>query len=730
MKNKLIILFVFLSFSGISQVKLDSLWKVWNDSNQSDTNRLKAIKEISWSGYLYSNPDSTILLAKMGYDFAKTKNLRIYEGIALNTIGVAYCVKGEFPKAIEYDIQSMQLREEIGDKNGVASSLNNLGLIYKEQGIFAKAIEYFTKSLKIKEEVGDKTGEASIVNNIGVIYQEQNDNDKALYYYNRSFKTNTEIGNKKGITTALNNIGTIYQTMGDSVKALDYHNRSYKVSEDNGDKNGMAMALDNIGGLYKSRGDYKKALEIIFKCLKIDEEINNRSGLCSAFSNIAEIYQLQGDYKNSIEFGKRALDIAEKTGSIIDLKDPAETLYKSYEKTGDYKNALEMHELFIKTKDSIQSEKNHKEIIKQELQYNYEKQKAVDEKEHEKQMAVASELEKKQRVISYSIAFGLIMVLIFALFVFNRLQLTKKQKFVIEHQKDLVEEKQKEILDSITYAKRLQEAILPPDSFVKQHLPESFIFYKPKDIVAGDFYWMEIYSRESGERRTEKKNNNSNLNNPILETEKTQCNQELENSELQTPDSQLLFIAAADCTGPGAIVSVVCSNALNRAVLEFGISEPGKILDKTRELVLETFSRSDKDVKDGMDISLCSINQKTKEIKWAGANNSLWYIANKEVKEIKADKQAIGKTEKPQPFTTHTIQLQKGDSLFLFTDGYADQFGGEKGKKIKSKPLKEMLTGNSNLPLTEQKEKLEIAFEKWKGNIEQVDDVCIIGVRL
>ncbi|MGZ4118913.1 MAG: PP2C family protein-serine/threonine phosphatase, partial [Bacteroidia bacterium] len=213
-------------------------------------------------------------------------------------------------------------------------------------------------------------------------------------------------------------------------------------------------------------------------------------------------------------------------------------------------------------------------------------------------------------------------------------------------------------------------------------------------IVAGDFYWMEV------------------VNN-------------------------IIFIAAGDCTGhgvPGAMVSVVCSNALNRAVLEFGISEPGKILDKTRELVLETFSRSDADVKDGMDISLISIakipGSSAVTVKWAGANNPLWYVSNKEPKEIKADKQAIGKTENPYPFTTHTIQLQKGDILFLFTDGYADQFGGDKGKKIKSKPLKEMLVSNSIYSSAEQKEKLEVAFREWKGNIEQVDDVCIIGIRI
>ena len=253
-----------------------------------------------------------------------------------------------------------------------------------------------------------------------------------------------------------------------------------------------------------------------------------------------------------------------------------------------------------------------------------------------------------------------------------------------------IEEKNKEVLDSITYAKRLQDAILPPLGLLKQYLPESFLLYKPKDIVAGDFYWMESVGDN-------------------------------------------ILIAAADCTGhgvPGAMVSVVCSNALNRTVKEFKITEPGKILDKVRELVLETFEKSEDNVQDGMDISLCSINTKTNEAQWSGAFNSLWYIHNGEVNEVPADKQPIGKTDNPIPFNTHTLNLQKGDILYLFTDGYPDQFGGPKGKKFKYKQFQERILAMSRQPLAEQKRILELAFEEWKGNLEQVDDILVIGIRV
>ncbi|MFY8184997.1 MAG: PP2C family protein-serine/threonine phosphatase, partial [Bacteroidia bacterium] len=191
-----------------------------------------------------------------------------------------------------------------------------------------------------------------------------------------------------------------------------------------------------------------------------------------------------------------------------------------------------------------------------------------------------------------------------------------------------------------------------------------------------------------------------------------------------------------DSTGhgvPGAMVSVVCSNALNRAVLEFKLIQTGQILDKTRELVLETFSKSTTDVKDGMDISLLAVirkNNEIVEINWSGANNPLWFIENNEVKEVKANKQPIGKTDNPTPFTTHSIPYVKGTSFYLFTDGYADQFGGPKGKKFKYKQLEELLLELSTKEMSVQKETLNSKFEEWKSGIEQVDDVCVIGIKL
>lgn len=246
----------------------------------------------------------------------------------------------------------------------------------------------------------------------------------------------------------------------------------------------------------------------------------------------------------------------------------------------------------------------------------------------------------------------------------------------------------KEITDSISYAKTIQSAILPSDKKLRELLPESFVLYLPKDIVAGDFYWLG----HSGART---------------------------------------LFAACDCTGhgvPGAMVSVICYNALNRALKEHGLIDPGQILDKCREIVINEFEKSEEGLKDGMDIALCSLEGN--QLKYAGANNPLWIARNGEIIETKANHQPIGQFDAPEPYYTHTFELKKGDLIYIFSDGYADQFGGPKGKKLLYKRFKQLLINISGQSMLQQKKVLEQAFEDWKGELEQVDDICVIGVRV
>lgn len=293
-----------------------------------------------------------------------------------------------------------------------------------------------------------------------------------------------------------------------------------------------------------------------------------------------------------------------------------------------------------------------------------------------------------------------LLIVAYRSFVKQRKQATiiNRQKEEAEIQRDEIQtqhiqlaDKNKEITDSITYAKRIQDAMLPSLEVFKNLLPKSFVFYLPKDIVAGDFYWME---RANGK----------------------------------------VIFAAADCTGhgvPGAIVSVICSNALNRSVREFKFDKPSDILDKTLEIVIEKFNSSEDEVKDGMDIALCAYDPQTNVLEYAGANNPLWIIrkGENEIEDYKANKQPIGKYLKHTPFRNHKIKLNPGDTIYLFSDGFADQFGGEMGKKFRSIHFKELLLSIQKKNMKEQQKAIEKAFFGWKGKLDQLDDICVIGFR-
>ena len=312
----------------------------------------------------------------------------------------------------------------------------------------------------------------------------------------------------------------------------------------------------------------------------------------------------------------------------------------------------------------------------------------IEEKEEQlKTQESLAEYQKNQKIaliLSLVLLLGIVLVSI-------RGNLSKKKvNEKLAQQKVLIETKNRDITDSIQYAKQIQSAILPSDEVIKKLFTDNFVFYKPKDIVAGDFYWM-----------------------------------------LELPN-QTLF-AVADCTGhgvPGAMVSVVCNSALNRAVKEFNLISPAKILDKVTEIVIETFEKNDSNIKDGMDIALCSFNKEKNVLEYAGANNSIYIVRDGELKEFKSDKQPVGKFVNNKPFTNKKIKLEKGDNIYLFTDGYSDQFGGPKGKKYKYKAFKQLLTDIHKKAMNDQKQIIYKSFIDWQGNLEQIDDVCIVGIKV
>lgn len=433
-----------------------------------------------------------------------------------------------------------------------------------------------------------------------------------------------------------------------------------------------------------------------------------------AFSTIhlARGYLSIGEVANAIQLASQALKVEEDLGAKKEIKDIHNLLAEAYKTDKNYKEALAHLEKFLKLDQEQASLLSAANISSLESKMEKEKH------QHTLKLKQEEVVRKNAKIKLQSIQnIGLVIVLFFAIgfivLAVRSYRIKKRDAETIMKQKLMVEQAHQEIKDSIVYAKRIQSAILPPAKLVKEYLKESFILYKPKDVVAGDFYWMETIN--SDELRV----------------------MSGENPSLNTQDSQLVLFAVADCTGhgvPGAMVSVVCNNALNRSVREHGLTNPGEILNKTREIVIQEFEKSDEDVKDGMDIALCALLPSREGVggvlQYAGANNPLWIIRNGELIETKANKQPIGQFDNPEPYTTHTFELEQGDSIYIFSDGYVDQFGGEKGKKFKATAFRGLLLSIQDKSMEEQKTIINESFETWKGSLEQIDDVCVIGVKI
>lgn len=707
--------------------KKDSLWSIWQNSALHDTVRLKAMQEFTWDGYLFTQPDSAFYFATLQYDYAIKKNQKKFAASALNTQGASFYIQGDYSKAILYYSKSKLIQEEIQNKAGLAATLNNIAAIYKLQGNYTLSIENYSQCQKIYTELNNKEGIAAAFNNIGVLYHDLKEYDKALDYQLKGLEIREEIKDLKGIAGSLHNIGLIYQEQEKFEKALEYYKRSLEVEKQDGNRIGMSETYNNLGNIYSEIGLLDTALVYFNKSLETKKEINQKKGILSLNTNLATTWYkksleksrrgekpLSSAYLNkALSFAKEAYSLGNEIGSLAEFRDAAEILYKIYRVSNNYKSALEMFETYIQYRDSLNNEENQKAIIRQQFQFEYEKKTAEDSiaflKENElnlEQIARQQAEIKAKRNQQYALFSGLFFLTVIAGVTYNRFALSKKKNKIIlaqnrlvesqkaetEYQRKLLEIKNTEIVSSINYARKIQNAMLPPHPSIENLLGEYFIFYKPKDIISGDFYWIEKHEN-------------------------------------------WVYVAVADCTGhgvPGAMVSFICHNALSRSVGEFALRMPNEILNKTRDILVNEFAGSEENVQDGMDISLCAFNLNMNKLFWAGANNPLWIMNSRKQKNntYKPDKQPIGSHPMPTPFSLHEIELETDDMIYLFTDGYQDQFGGKDGKKLKKANLMNLIVSIDQLDAHEQHAKLESHFNTWKRDVEQIDDVCFMGIRV
>lgn len=677
------------------------------------------------NSFTRSNHDSAMYFAELGEKMCVENNSQL--AMLYKLKGVSQFFASKYDSTLISFNRSLNLYKELNDSANIGGMYNNIGRIYTTQSNYPLAIDNYIKALEIlqpMDSVEDKLAGTFI--NLGNVQKGIGQYENAIDSYKKAVEYANRINDVNRHAKALGNIANTYKELGSIPEAKLYAFKTLKIVEDAEIFSSIyTNALSVIGEIALQEKEFTIAEEHFKKALKFQEELNDLSGVSSNKSALGYLLFQNKKYHEAIEMCKEAYEIAESIKSISKRKTACKCLANAYEKINKNDAAFRYFKEYIELKDSIYNEDMAAIITQKALEFEFEKKKAQLQLKHEREQLLKEQEAQKSKLISMAAAFVLFLVIVFTFILNKRLKVTRQQKALIESQKkvveskneelafqkNIVEEKSKEISDSIEYAQRIQQAILPPTRLMKKYLKNVFVLFNPKDIVSGDFYWLE----RSGDK---------------------------------------ILYAVADCTGhgvPGAMVSVVCNNALNRAVREYKITEPGPLLDKVRELVIETFERSEHEVKDGMDISLCCIEYTSTGaiLNWAGANNPLYVVTKDKDKAmhwplgkdlielegnflavISPNKQPIGKYADVSKFTTHKINLDMGDTIYSFTDGYADQFGGPNGKKFKYKPFKQLILSFYEKDLQFQQNELERSFKKWKANTEQIDDVCVIGVRI
>lgn len=733
MKEKRInILFIFILLTGFAFAQpneLDSL-KIAAKTQKVDTLRFNALMSLG-NNFQGDINDSAIHYHTIAAQLAVEKKLSLQTSQSLRAIGVDKYMDAKYNDALWYLKQSLkhcelllQTQKDSIEKEKIkfvkASVLGNIGSVYYAWSDFPMALEFYFKGLALADEMKNKRLQAFLSGNIGVVFSDLDERVKGLRYNYKALIINTELNKKIGQAINHGNIGVAYTAVADSLikkgklnegqeyykKALVHLNAANYIDGNYENKRGLAANHVSIGNVYHALGNYDEALKHYVICEKYSKETGEKRYLEPALTGIGEIYRLKKQYKEAEKYLLQSWAIVNEIKAKQMQFNSSGALSRIYDSLRMYDKAYNFYKLNVNLRDSIESEKNIKKLIQQQMQYDYEKKQQLVKAEQDKKDAIVKEEKQKQKTILYFIIFVLVLVLVFAIVMVNRFKVTQRQKRLIElkeketnEQKLIIEEKHKEITDSINYAERIQRSLLASKEILTQNLNEFFVMFCPKDVVSGDFYWA------------------ANLNNGNF------------------------ALITADSTGhgvPGAIMSILNISCIEKAVEAEKLTNPSEILNHTRKKIIETLKKdgSKEGGKDGMDCSLCVYDFKNMKLIAAAAHNPIWIVRKSEsgateVIEVKPDKMPVGKHDMQNTsFTLHEFDLQKGDVVYTLTDGFPDQFGGPKGKKFMSKNLREMLTANAHLPMEEQKQHIEKIFADWKANLEQVDDVTVIGIRV
>jgi serine phosphatase RsbU (regulator of sigma subunit) len=677
--------------------ELETLDKKIN--TQSTHAKLEFLKIVQ----LAATNDNELVNTKLEKVIVEFKMLNLKDELAeaYGAIGEQNSKKGNFIQALEQLTKSDSLAVENNNIRLQCENAMLIGRCYEQIGNKPKAIKNLRRSLELSEQLKNMHLRAQALLIIGSVYSEESSQEFSLKYLNEA----AQIATEERDTNLLINV---YTYIANSHYYEKQYNEALKIYESikilclrQNNKHVYAGTIGNMGNVYADMGEKQKGLDYQLEAVKLFEEQGDKEGMTICYSSIGASYNDLENYSKALEYYNKGLALAEEMKTAEDLIEIHYGMSRAYEALGDYKKAYENFKVYKQYNDSIFSEGNTKKLTELELNYQFENK--------QKEISLQRELEKERfkRWIYVAVA-GILLLLAVVTIVYRNNRQRKKtneqlqlfnteiveQKEELQQKNTIIEIAYNDIKSSINYAKRIQEAILPIKDEIKRSFPESFVLFKPRDVVSGDFYWFT-------------KHNHKNI------------------------------IACVDCTGhgvPGAFMSMIGNTLLNEIVNEKEIEKPSDILNLLHERVRQSLKQNleSTETRDGMDIALCVIDIVNNTLEYAGANRPLYLIRDNNLNEIKADKMSIGgdKMEEDRSFTNHQLEIKKKDIIYMSSDGYADQFGGEKGKKFMVKRFHQTLLEINHLSMEQQGSTLKKIIEQWQGNSEQIDDILVMGIKI
>lgn len=646
-----------------------------------------------------TDPEMSVGYANKALTISRRTGFDRGTGLALKITGNYHYDKSDFDMAMRYYRVAFTYLSGSGDMVAASGVLANIGNVYGVKGEYEKCLEFFLKSLKMDESIGNKKGIAGTTGNIGELYVMKSNLDEGLSYHYRSLALKKEMNISRGLARAYNNIGMVYSLKNVIDSAIPYLLQSLKIAEQYNDIQDMVNAYSNLSGAYMNAGNVDSALYFGLKSAGISVRAGNRYGEGLRYIECARMLTAKKRYDDAFEYANKGLTIGRNLDSRFIIATAYLQISAIYAAIKSYDSAYYFSRSYYLLKDSLMNDESSRQMAEMATRFETEKKQKEIELQKEKLKRQQSDI-TRQQLVSLGISIGLMLSLLLAFFIFRGYKLKKAANALLEkkneeitQQKRVIEEKNTNITDSISYASRIQQAILVPEDLIRKTIKDFFIFSRPKDIVSGDFYFFDAVN-------------------------------------------EWIIFAAVDCTGhgvPGALMSMIGNSLLNEIVSDAAVNDLGALLNTLDMKLKKALNPSGHQttVKDGMDISCMALNHKTNKIQLTGANNPALYIFSGQCNEAEPVRCGIGDdTSGKKKFTFHEFPLVPGGMVYLFTDGFEDQFGGPKGKKFKSGKMKELLVSVAGKPVSEQKAILQQTFDEWIGTGEQTDDVTVIGIRV